>query len=131
MFLTGDHCVIGHCSEIKHAILLNHVQAAHFAYVGDSILGNRVNLGAGAKCANLRLDRKEIDLQLMGQRIPTHMRKLGAMIGDKTQIGCHVVINPGTLIGQEVHCYPCLSIEGFISSGSLIKPSNKPLILNK
>jgi NDP-sugar pyrophosphorylase family protein len=126
--LTGDHCVIGHDSEVKHAIFLNCAHAAHFAYIGDSILGNEVNLGAGTKCANFKLDQTSINLHIMNQRIPTQMRKLGAIIGDKTQIGCNTVTNPGTLIGQEVRCYPCLNIEGFIPSRSLIKPYAKPVI---
>lgn len=126
--LTGDHCVIGHDSEVKHAIFLNGAHAAHFAYVGDSILGNEVNLGAGTKCANFKLDKTPINLQIKGEKIATQMRKLGAIIGDKSQIGCNTVTNPGTLIGQEVRCYPCLNIEGFIPSRSLIKPSMKPLI---
>ena len=126
--LIGDYCVIGHDSEVKHAILFNHAHAAHFAYVGDSILGNEVNLGAGTKCANFKLDQTPINLHVKGERISTQMRKLGAIIGDKSQIGCNTVTNPGTLIGQEVRCYPCLNIEGFISSRSLIKPGVKPLI---
>lgn len=126
--LTGDHCVIGHDSEIKQAIFLNHTHAAHFAYVGDSILGNEVNLGAGTICANFKLDHTCINLHILNQHIPTQMRKLGAIIGDKTQIGCNTVSNPGTLIGQEVRCYPCLNIEGFIPSRSLIKPSIRPTI---
>jgi NDP-sugar pyrophosphorylase family protein len=126
--LTGDHCVIGHDSEVKGAIFLNGAHAAHFAYVGDSILGNHVNLGAGVKCANFRLDQKPIRLHVMGSVIPTHMRKLGAIVGDKTQIGCNTVMNPGTLVGREVRCYPCLNIEGFIPSRSLIKPQTKPII---
>jgi NDP-sugar pyrophosphorylase family protein len=126
--LTGDYCVIGHDSEVKHAIFLNHAHAAHFAYVGDSILGNGVNLGAGTKCANFKLDQMTINLHVMNQRVPTQMRKLGAIIGDKTQIGCNTVTNPGTLMGKEVRCYPCLNIEGFIPSRSLIKPHEKPII---
>jgi NDP-sugar pyrophosphorylase family protein len=126
--LTGDYCVIGHDSEVKQAIFLNGAHAAHFAYVGDSIVGNRVNLGAGVKCANFKLDQTSINLHIMNQRVATQMRKLGAIIGDKTQIGCNTVTNPGTLIGQEVRCYPCLNIEGFIPSRSFIKPSVKPVI---
>jgi NDP-sugar pyrophosphorylase family protein len=127
--LTGDDCVIGHDSEIKHSILLDKAHAAHFAYVGDSILGNEVNLGAGTKCANFKLDQTLINVHVNGQRLATHQRKLGAIIGDKTQIGCNTVTNPGTLIGQGVRCYPCLNIEGFIPSFSLIKPNAKPLII--
>lgn len=126
--LLGDHCIVGHGSEVKHSIFLNHAKAPHFAYVGNSILGNEVNLGAGTKCANFKLDHTSINLHIMHQRIPTSMRKLGAMIGDKTQIGCNTVINPGALIGQEVRCYPCLNIEGFIPSRSVIKPHAKPAV---
>lgn len=126
--LTGNHCVIGHDSEVKQALLLDHAHAAHFAYVGDCILGNEVNLGAGTKCANFKLDHACINLRVEGQRIPTQMRKLGAIIGDKSQIGCNSVTNPGTLIGQEVRCYPCLNIDGFIPSRSLVKPHDKPIV---
>lgn len=126
--LTGDHCVIGHDSEVKHAVLMDHAHAAHFAYVGDSILGNKVNLGAGTKCANFKLNQTPINLHISGQSIATQMRKLGAMIGDRSQIGCNVVTNPGCLVGQDVYCYPCLNIEGFIPSRSMIKPSTKPCI---
>lgn len=126
--ITGDHCVIGHDTEVKHSIFLNHAHAAHFAYIGDSILGNHVNLGAGVKCANFRLDQQPICLYANGGRFPTGMRKLGAIIGDQTQIGCNTVANPGTLIGREVHCHPCLNLEGFIPTRSLVKPQAKPLI---
>ena len=128
--LTGDHCVIGHDSEIKHSILLNRAQVPHFAYVGDSILGNGVNLGAGTKCANFKLDHTSVNLHIFKQTIQTHMRKLGAIIGDKTQIGCNTVSNPGTLIGREVLCYPCLNIAGFIPSHSRVKPSANPIIIS-
>ncbi len=126
--LTGDHCVIGHTSELKQAILLDHAQAAHFAYVGDSILGNHVNLGAGTKCANFKLDHSEVQLRIDNQRIETKMRKLGAIIGDQSQIGCNAVTSPGTLIGPAVRCYPCLYIDGFIPSYSLVKPADKPVV---
>lgn len=128
--LTGDKCIIGHDSEVKHSILLDRCQAPHFAYVGDSILGNGVNLGAGTKCANFKLNHATINLHIMNQRIPTQMRKLGAIIGDQSQIGCNTVTNPGTLIGKEVWCYPCLNVEGFVPSRSMIKPSSKPNIVS-
>lgn len=112
--ITGSHCIIGHDTEIKHSILLNEVRAAHFNYVGNSILGNRVNLGAGVKCANFRLDRKEIVIRFEGQKLLTGLKKLGAIIGDEAQIGCNVVTNPGTLIGKGAICYPCLNIGGIV-----------------
>jgi len=123
--ITGDGCVIGHDTEIKNVLFLNHVHAAHFAYVGDSILGNRVNLGAGTKCANLKLNQQLISLHIEGKRIPTQLKKLGAIIGDGSQIGCNAVLNPGTLVGKEVLCHPCLNIGGMIPTRSIVKsPSN-------
>lgn len=103
--LCGDYCAIGHCAEIKHAILLDYSAATHFTYVGDSIIGSGANLGAGVKCANLRLDRQDI---LPG------MKKFGACIGDRVQIGCNCVLNPGTLIGKESVVYPLLNFGGTI-----------------
>lgn len=126
--LAGNDCVIGHTTEVKHAIFLNGVHAAHFAYVGDSILGHRVNLGAGTKCANLRLDNQEVVIHYAGKRYETGLRKFGAIIGDDCQTGCNSVTNPGTLLGPKVCCYPCLNIGGVIMSG-VIKPSNTPTIL--
>lgn len=120
--LTGDQCVIGHASELKNTVMMNHSNAPHFTYLGDSILGSNVNLGAGVKCANFRLDGKPIRLSFGSEpSIDTEMRKLGAIIGDGTQLGCNVVTNPGSLIGQGVKCYPCLNIGGFIPSRSFLK----------
>lgn len=109
--LCGDHCSIGHSAEIKHAILLDYSAATHFTYVGDSILGSWVNLGAGVKCANLRLDRRDVK---------PGMKKFGACIGDRVQIGCNCVLNPGTLIGKESIVYPLLNFGGTIPPHSRI-----------
>ena len=126
--ITGDGCVIGHTSEVKNSIFLNNSCAAHFAYIGDSILGNRVNLGAGTICANLRLDQNSIKLHIMGRVCQTGLRKFGSIIGDNTQIGCNSVINPGTLIGKDVLTHPCLNLGGFIASNSLVQTPHKPTI---
>lgn len=117
--IAGHSCVIG--SEIKNSILLNHANAPHFNYVGDSILGNHVNLGAGVKCANLRLDRKEISLDIEGEKVKTGLRKFGAILGDNTQIGCNAVILPGTITGKNVFCHPCVSFGGIVAAKSIIK----------
>ena len=121
-FIAGNRCVIGHDTEVKNSIFLDGVQAAHFAYVGDSILGNNVNLGAGTKCANLKLNHGAIIIHHNGQRLNTELKKLGAILGDRTQIGCNSVTNPGTLMGPEVLCYPCVNVGGFIPGHSRIKP---------
>ncbi|MCE2983670.1 MAG: UDP-N-acetylglucosamine diphosphorylase [Parachlamydia sp.] len=119
--ITGDRCVIGHDTEVKNSLFLDNAHAAHFAYVGDSILGNGINLGAGTKCANFRLDQQVITVHGEEERIDTNLRKLGAIIGDGAQIGCNSVLNPGTLVGKEVRCYPCLNIGGWIPTRSLVK----------
>lgn len=88
----GDNCVIGHCSEVARSIFGNGSRAAHFNYVGDSVLGSDVNLGAGAKLANLRFDKKSV----------RGLEKLGAIIGDKSLIGCNAVVDPGVQIASGV-----------------------------
>lgn len=120
-FITGDRCVIGHDTEVKNSIFLNGVHAAHFAYLGDSVLGNRVNLGAGVKCANLKLDHGIVSVRFQKEKISSGLKKLGAIIGDDSQIGCNTVTNPGILMGQEAHCFPCVNVGGFIPSRSIVK----------
>lgn len=109
--LTGDRCVIGHSTEVKHSIFLNGAQAPHFNYVGDSILGNGVNLGAGVICANFRLDHKEILIEIEEFRFKTGLRKLGAILGDGSQLGCNSVINPGALLRKKTFSRACSSIQ--------------------
>lgn len=119
--LIGDNCMIGHGTEIKHSIILNRTSIPHFSYVGDSILGNDVNLGAGTICSNLRLDGEEISIRVDGKKQLTGMRKFGAIIGDGVKTGCKCVLNPGTVIGRDSHVYPGLILSGSYSEKSLIK----------
>jgi NDP-sugar pyrophosphorylase family protein len=126
--IVGDSCVIGHDTEMKNALMLNQAHAAHFAYAGDCVIGNRVNLGAGVKCANLRLDRKEIVVHFEGKRFQTHLTKWGAILGDDTQIGCNSVANPGTITGKQVVCYPCVNFGGVIPAGAVIQPAYPPKV---
>jgi NDP-sugar pyrophosphorylase family protein len=129
--VIGDGCVVGHTTELKHTIFLNHAAAAHFAYIGDSILGNNTNLGAGTKCANLRLDGGAVIVHNGHESLSTGMRKFGAIIGDGCQIGCNTVLNPGCVLGKNVHVYPSLNVGGYISSKSLVKPGTRPIIIAK
>lgn len=126
--ITGDHCVIGHDTEIKNAIFLDHVYAAHFAYVGDSILGNHVNLGAGTKCANLKFDKQAISIYFQENKIETGLKKFGAILGDEVQTGCNVVTNPGTIIGKGTYCAPAMSIKGIIPADSYVKNNMEQII---
>lgn len=118
--LTGDNCIIGHCTEIKNSIMLDDSKAAHFAYLGESILGNHVNLGAGVKCANLKLDGKEIIIHEGGIHYATGMRKIGAIIGDYSQLGCNSVTNPGTILGMCCYLLPCTNFGGIAPNNSRI-----------
>ena len=126
--VIGDNCVIGHGSEIKRSILLNGAYMAHFNYVGDSILGSGVNLGAGVKCANLRLDRLPVVVSLRGEKFATQLKKLGAIIADESQVGCNSVTNPGTLIGKKSFVSPCLNVGGYVPPLSKIKAGQQNLV---
>ncbi len=108
--ITENNVVIGHATEVKNSIFLNCSQAGHFAYVGDSILGEHVNLGAGTKCANLRLDRQNIRIE--GQ--DTKRRKVGAFFGDHSQTGCNCVTNPGTIMLPHSTAMPCQTVKGIV-----------------
>lgn len=121
-FICGNDCVIGHTTEVKHAIFLNKAKAGHFAYIGDSIVGNRVNIGAGAKCANLRFDEKSVCIRVPHGKIDTHMKKLGALLGDDVHLGCNSVLNPGTIMGKKSGVYPCLNISGVVAEKRILKP---------
>ena len=128
--ILADRAVLGHASELKHSILFADAKAPHFAYVGDSILGNNVNLGAGTKLSNLAVSsekdgagkRPTIQLLINGRRVDTGLAKFGAIIGDNSQTGCNAVTNPGTLVGQNTLVYPNTSLsKGYYPDNSIIK----------
>jgi UDP-N-acetylglucosamine diphosphorylase / glucose-1-phosphate thymidylyltransferase / UDP-N-acetylgalactosamine diphosphorylase / glucosamine-1-phosphate N-acetyltransferase / galactosamine-1-phosphate N-acetyltransferase len=123
--ITGNQCIIGHATEVKNSIFLEGAQAGHFAYVGDSILGNHVNLGAGTKCANLRFDNHPVHIIWQGVRINSGRRKLGAIFGDLVQTGCNSVTNPGTLMGRESRLAPCAAAHGVVPEKYLVKNSSE------
>jgi NDP-sugar pyrophosphorylase family protein len=119
----GEDAIVGHDTEVKHAILLPSAQAAHFAYVGDSILGRHVNLGAGTKLGNVKVDmgKKHVLVRLDGQNVDSGMRKFGAILGDGVSLGCNSVTSPGTLVGRNTLCYPLSSLMGVYPPDSVIK----------
>ena len=97
--LLGKRCVVGHATEVKHSVFLDDAKAGHFAYLGDSILGVEVNLGAGTKCANLRFLAGNVMVTVDGRRMDSGLRKFGAILGDRVQTGCNSVTSPGTVLG--------------------------------
>ncbi len=119
--LVGSHCVVGHTTEVKNAIFLDRAHAAHFAYVADSIVGNQVNLGAGTKLANLKLDGANVVVRAQGQAYDTGLRKFGAILGDGIQIGCNAVLNPGTLLGPGCIVYAMALVRGYYPPRTRIK----------
>jgi bifunctional UDP-N-acetylglucosamine pyrophosphorylase / glucosamine-1-phosphate N-acetyltransferase len=110
--LVGNRCVVGHATEMKGSIMLDGAKAGHFAYIGDSILGRDVNLGAGTKLANLRVIPGSIVLRSGNNRYDTGRRKLGAILGDQTETGCNAVTSPGTLMGPRSIVYPAVNVPG-------------------
>ena len=119
--LVGDGCVVGHTTEIKGSVMLDGAQAGHFAYIGDTLVGNRVNFGAGTKCANLKVLPGPVIVKAPSGPIDTGLRKFGAVLGDDTQTGCNSVTSPGTVLGKRCVIYPCASIGGVFAADTIIK----------
>lgn len=112
--IAGDRCVIGHATEMKNSLFLDDAKAAHFAYLGDTIVGGGVNMGAGTRCANLRLDRGLISVLCNEDQVSTGLKKFGAILGDGAQTGCNAVLNPGTILERGAVCYPNATVSGYV-----------------
>jgi len=119
---AGKGAVIGHATEVKGSVFCNGAKAGHFAYVGDSILGPKVNLGAGTKCANLKLSRTPVKITLpvtleradadKPKRMQTGLKKLGALIAEGAQTGCNSVLSPGSILEPGGLVMPCEHFHG-------------------
>lgn len=124
--LLGKRCVVGHVTEVKQTIFLDDAKAGHFAYLGDTILGNNVNLGAGTKMANLRFVSGNVSVRTPEGMVDTGLRKFGAVLGDHVQTGCNSVTNPGTLIGRRSFLLPNTTApSGYHPDNSMIRGQNK------
>lgn len=119
--LIGEGCVIGNSTEVKNAIIFDSVQVPHFNYVGDSILGYKSHLGAGAVTSNVKSDRSLVAVKTADGRIETGLKKFGAMVGDNVEVGCNSVLNPGTVIGRNSNIYPLSSVRGSVPENSIFK----------
>jgi bifunctional UDP-N-acetylglucosamine pyrophosphorylase / glucosamine-1-phosphate N-acetyltransferase len=127
--------IVGHATEAKNSILLPNAKAPHFAYLGDSILGSRVNLGAGTKLSNLMItsakdrtsgQRPSIVIPSGGDKYDTGLAKLGAILGDDCQTGCNSVLNPGCILEPGCLVYPNASVSrGHYAAGTIIKLRQK------
>jgi NDP-sugar pyrophosphorylase family protein len=119
--ITGEGCVLGNSSEFKNCLLMDGVQAPHFNYVGDSVLGNKAHLGAGAICSNLRLDQKPVIVHLATGSVDTGLKKFGAIIGDGAEVGCNAVLNPGTLLGRRSLVMPAIAFGGVLAPETIAR----------
>jgi bifunctional N-acetylglucosamine-1-phosphate-uridyltransferase/glucosamine-1-phosphate-acetyltransferase GlmU-like protein len=130
--LVGSGCVVGHTTEIKSSIMLDGAKAGHFAYIGDSILGKDVNLGAGTKLANLKMIPGKIIITADKKYHNTGRRKLGAILGDRTETGCNSVTSPGTLIEPRSIVYAGITVAGgYYPKSSCVMPSRNSIkVLN-
>lgn len=119
--IVGKKAVVGNSTELKNAILFNEVQVPHYNYVGDSILGYKAHMGAGAVVSNLKSDRSCVLIKSEGRCQETGLKKVGAMLGDYVEIGCNSVLNPGTVIGKRTTVYPLSMVRGWVPKDSIYK----------
>ena len=119
--VVGKKAVVGNSTELKNVILFDGVQVPHYNYVGDSVLGYKAHLGAGAITSNVKSDRTLTAVRVGSELLGTGMKKFGAIIGDHTEIGCNSVLNPATIIGKNSIIYPLSMVRGFVPALSIYK----------
>lgn len=129
--LVGDNCVIGNSTELKNVILFDNVQVPHFNYVGDSVLGYKAHMGAGSITSNVKSDKLNVVIKNGEERIETGRKKVGAMLGDRVEVGCNSVLNPGTVIGRDSNIYPTSSVRGVIPENSIRKDNGEIIPKNQ
>ncbi len=121
--IIGRNCVIGNSTELKNCILLDGVQVPHYNYVGDSVLGNRSHMGAGAVCSNLKADKSLVCIH-GDSDYETGIKKVGAILADGADIGCGCVLNPGTVVGKNTSVYPLTALRGVFPGNCIVKSQN-------
>ncbi|MHA1341504.1 MAG: bifunctional sugar-1-phosphate nucleotidylyltransferase/acetyltransferase [Promethearchaeota archaeon] len=115
----GNNCKIGNSSELKNTILMDNCFVSHLSYLGDSIICKNVNFGAGSKISNVRLDKKEISMQIKGKKILTSRKKMGAIIGENVQIGINANIMTGIKIGSNCYIGPATIVKEDVPSNTV------------
>jgi NDP-sugar pyrophosphorylase family protein len=127
--LVGDNCVVGNSTELKNVILFDNVQVPHYNYVGDSILGYKAHMGAGSITSNVKSDKALVVIKDGAEKIETGRKKVGAMLGDRVEVGCNSVLNPGTVLGPDASVYPVSCVRGVVPAGHIYK--NKDEIIKR
>ena len=119
--VIGSHAVVGNSCEIKNSILFDFAQVPHFNYIGDSILGFKSHMGAGAVTSNLKQDKSLVVIHSKDFEIETGLKKVGAFLGDFVEVGCNSVLNPGTVVGKNSNIYPLSSVRGVVGENKIYK----------
>ena len=119
--IVGEGAVVGNSTELKNVILFNKVQVPHYNYVGDSILGFKAHMGAGAVTSNVKSDKTLVKVHAEDGDVETGLKKFGAILGDCVEVGCNSVLNPGTVIGKNSNIYPLSSVRGCVPANSIYK----------
>ena len=127
--IVGENCVVGNSTELKNVIIFDNVQVPHYNYVGDSVLGYKSHMGAGAVTSNVKQDKTLISVDTGTEKIETNQKKFGAMLGDNVEIGCNTVLNPGTVIGQNSRVYPLSMVRGFVPANTIHKNSGEMITI--
>lgn len=121
--IVGKGAVVGNSTELKNVVLFNRVQVPHYNYVGDSVLGFKSHMGAGSITSNVKSDKTLVVVKGEGVKFETGLKKMGAMLGDRVEVGCNSVLNPGTVIGRDSNIYPTSCVRGVIPAGHIFKDS--------
>ena len=119
--IVGKGSVVGTSCELKNCILSDGVQVPHFNYVGDSVLGYKSHMGAGAVTSNVKSDKSLVVIKNEGEEIPTGRKKVGAMLGDFVEVGCNSVLCPGSIICKNSTVYPTSCVRGVVAENSIYK----------
>lgn len=119
--IVGKGSVVGNSTELKNVILFDGVQVPHYNYVGDSILGYKSHMGAGAVTSNVKSDKTLVVVKDKTEQIATGLKKFGAMLGDHVEVGCNSVLNPGTVVCPNTNVYPLSCVRGVVPSDSIYK----------
>ena len=121
--VVGKNAVIGNSTELKNVVLFDNVQAPHYNYVGDSILGYKSHMGAGSITSNVKSDKSLVFVKNGNDILETGLKKFGAIFGDFVEIGCNSVLNPGSVVGRGTHVYPLSMVRGCVPANSIYKNS--------
>ena len=127
----GENCVVGNSTELKNVILFDNVQVPHYNYVGDSILGYKSHMGAGAVTSNVKQDKSPVTVHAGFRRVDTGLKKFGAMLGDHVEVGCNSVLNPGTVVGRNSRVYPLSMVRGFVPERMIHKNNGETVPLRE